>query len=295
MSQATVGPARTPVGRARRERLGDARLYLITDDETPAAELPRLIAGCVAAGVDMVQLRRKGVAPDDLYGLAMACREAAQAGGALFLVDDHVDLAQAVDADGVHLGQSDLDPALARSQVGPELLIGLSTHAVGQVARSADQPVDYISAGPVHATPTKPGRIAVGYGHVSAAALRSRVPVVAIGGLGPGTAGIAVGAGADIVGVVRAFCRAPDPGRVAKDLRAEIAAASPWVRIWVNGESRKSPQPSSLGHLLDLLEVGRAGVVVERNGEIVPGVELDQAAVEDGDQLEVVHLVGGGS
>jgi thiamine-phosphate pyrophosphorylase len=295
MSQARVGPARSDAGLARRAQLRRARLYLVTDDETPAAQLPLLISRAVTGGVELVQLRRKRVGAGELGELASVCLQAARAGGALFLVDDHVELALEVGADGVHLGQSDLDPEEARSQLGPEPLLGLSTHTKAQVMKAASQPVDYLSAGPVHATPTKPGRPAVGFEHVTLAAARATVPVVAIGGLGPGMARRAVAAGADMVGVVRAICQAEEPDRMAAELRREIAEALPWIRIRVNGKARKCPPEGSIRDFLDLIEVGRDGVVVERNGEIFRAAELGEAALADGDDLEVVHLVGGGS
>src|ERR1035437_7839771 len=271
MSQAWVRPARAPGGLARRAQLRTASLYLVTDDETPAAQLPHLISRAVAGGVEIVQLRRKQVAAEELRAVALACLEAAHEGGALFLVDDHVDLAVAIGADGDQLGQTDLDPGEARHQ-----------------------PVDYLSAGPVHATPTKPGRAAVGFEHVTVAAVRASVPVVAIGGLGLGSVGTAIAAGADIAGVVRAICLADDPARVSAELRAEIGATAPWIRFRVNGQERKCPPGSSIRAFLELLEVALDGVVVERNGEILRAAELAGVALRDGDDLEVVHLVGGG-
>jgi thiamine-phosphate pyrophosphorylase len=294
MSQAWVGPARSAVGLARRAQLRSARLYLVTDDETPAALLSKLIERAVAGGVDLVQLRRKQTDVGELATLARECRLAAHSGGALFLVDDHVGLAVEIEADGVHLGQSDLDPLEARARLGTELLVGLSTHTKAQVWRASSQPVDYISAGPVHETPTKPGRPAVGLGHVTVAAARATVPVVAIGGLGPGTVGPAIAAGADMVGVVRAICRADQPELVAAEIRHEIEASPTWRRIRVNGEDRKCPPDSSIQDFLQLLEVGLDGVVVERSGQILRASELGEAEIGDGDELEVVHLVGGG-
>ncbi|MGC2192061.1 MAG: thiamine phosphate synthase [Candidatus Dormiibacterota bacterium] len=294
MSQAWVGPARSAVGLARRAQLRSARLYLVTDDQTPAALLPKLIERAVAGGVDLVQLRRKQTDAGDLATLARDCRLAAHSGGALFLVDDHVELAVEIDADGVHLGQSDLDPLEARARLGTELLLGLSTHTKAQVLKAASQPVDYLSAGPIHQTPTKPGRPAVGFEHVTMAAARATVPVVAIGGLGPGTVGRAIAAGADMVGVVRAICQADQPDLVAAEIRREIEASTAWRRIRVNGEERKCPPDSSIQDFLQLLEVALDGVVVERNGQILRASELGEAELGDGDELEVVHLVGGG-
>ncbi|MFZ0169126.1 MAG: thiamine phosphate synthase [Candidatus Dormiibacterota bacterium] len=294
MSQASVGTARSAAGSSRRAQLRQARLYLVTDDQTPESELPGLIARAVAGGVDVVQLRRKQSQPEDLRQLAGHCLESAHDGGALFLLDDHVDLACEIGADGVHIGQADLSPAEARSRVGGELLLGLSTHSKQDVLRASSQPVDYISAGPVHMTPTKPGRPAVGFEHISVAAARSSVPVVAIGGLGVQTVAKAISAGADMVAVVRAVCLADDPGEVASELRAAIQAAPTWVSLRVNGQERKAPPGTSINAYLELLELPLDGVAVERNGEILRAPELAAATLQDGDELEVVHLVGGG-
>jgi thiamine-phosphate pyrophosphorylase len=295
MSQVWAGPLRSSTGPARRAQLKASRLYLVTDDETPAAALPQLIARAVEGGVDVIQLRRKGEVPKNLVALARECLRSARDQGALFLIDDHLELALEVDADGVHLGQGDLDAAEARIQLGPDRLLGLSTHTKDQVLRAGTQPVDYISAGPVYATPTKPGRPAVGFEHVTLAAGRSAVPVVAIGGLRSGRAAPAIAAGADLVAVVRAICRAEDPAGAAAALRAEIDSATAWPRLRVNGQDRKCVPGSSVHDLLVQLEVELRGVVVELDGQILAEPELAGALLREGDQLEIVHLVGGGS
>jgi thiamine-phosphate pyrophosphorylase len=242
----------------------------------------------------MVQLRRKQSQAEDLRELAGRCLESAHDGGALFLLDDHVALAREIGADGVHIGQADLSPADARSELGGELLLGLSTHSKQDLLRAASQPLDYISAGPVHLTPTKPGRPAVGFSYISVAAARSAVPVVAIGGLGIESVGKAMSAGADMVAVVRAICLADDPGEVASQLREAIQAAPTWISLRVNGQARKVPPGSSIEAYLRLLELPLDGVAVERNGEILRASELGGARLQSGDELEVVHLVGGG-
>ncbi len=213
-------------GWARRARLAAVRLYLVTDDATPAGRLPSVVRAAVAGGVDAVQLRRKGVPWPELVPLARACRRAAHEGGALFFVNDHVELALEVDADGVHLGQEDQPLAAARARVGAARLLGASTHAAVQAAAAVAGGADYVAAGPVHATPTKAGRPAVGLGYVTAAAAIATCPVVAIGGLDLGNAAAAIGAGADAVAVVRAICAAPDPGAAAANLRRELLAAA---------------------------------------------------------------------
>lgn len=277
---------------ARRRRLREARLYLVTDDATPEAELPRLVAEAVAGGVDMVQLRRKQVQPEKLLAVAQELREVCARGGALFLVDDHVELATAVGADGVHLGQEDSPVGKARQLLGEDPIIGLSTHGPDQARASVHLPVDYISAGPVFATPTKPGRPATGMAYVEDAAGISRVPVVAIGGLT--SASEAVAAGADIVGVVRALCGAADPRAAAQRIRAESESTRRWVWLELNGERRKVAPDETVASLLHRLHVSPDSVAVELNGTILQREQLGERDLHSEDILEVVHFVGGG-
>src|ERR687893_3170042 len=133
-----------------RERLATARLYLVCDAR------PRVwLAAAVRGGVDLVQLRDKTLDDDGLVAAAQEFR----ASGALFVLNDRPDLVEACGADGVHVGQDDASPAEARALVGPDRIVGRSAHAPEQAAAAdADDDVDYLAVGPVHATPTKPGR-----------------------------------------------------------------------------------------------------------------------------------------
>ena len=275
-----------------RTRLRASRLYLVTDDLSPLAEVPNLVEAAVAGGADLVQLRRKREPWPELVELARSLQGTCRRGGAIFLVNDHVDLALAAGADGMHLGQGDTAVEEARGRLGPRPLIGLSTHTPEQSLKAQQLPLDYIAAGPVRATPTKPEGIAVGLQQVSAAARVSRVPVVAIGGLDEGVS--AIEAGADMVAVVRAVCAAPDPLLAATRLRAEAAGATPWRWISLNGEPRKSPPGEALLELLARLGVEPSGVAVEVDGAIVPRERLATMVVPKGAVIEVVHFVGGG-
>ena len=155
------------VGEGRRAALDRARLYLCTPDRPDLAEFVRAVC---EAGVDIVQLRDKALDDHAVVERAAVAREAAHAAGALFVLNDRPDLAVACGADGVHVGQDDSPAADARRIVGPDALVGLSTHAPAELAASAAEPVDYISAGPVEATPTKPGRPGTGLDYVRLAA-----------------------------------------------------------------------------------------------------------------------------
>jgi thiamine-phosphate pyrophosphorylase len=148
-------------------------------------------------------------------------REAAERHGALFVVNDRPDVAVALGADGVHVGQNDLPVEVTRRLVGPDVLIGLSTHGDHQLLGAPGQ-ADYVCVGPVHPTPTKAGRPAIGLDPVRTAARVERRPWFAIGGIDPQTLPQVVGAGARRVVVARAVTEAPDPARAVRELLAGL-------------------------------------------------------------------------
>jgi thiamine-phosphate pyrophosphorylase len=205
-----------------RTRLDRARLYLICDAGPGGRTLDDVLPAALAGGVDIFQLRDKLASPGELLRAAERARALTEAGGALFVVNDNADLAVAVNADGLHIGQGDGSPARARAAIGPDRLLGLSTHSRDEVSAAAGQGADYIGVGPVHATPTKPGRPAVGLQLVSHAAAHAGLPFFAIGGLNAANAGAAVRAGARRLAVVRAIAEAADPGRAARALRMAL-------------------------------------------------------------------------
>jgi len=223
-------------GAERRARLQKARLYLVcpasTGPDDPAGrELSGLVRASIAGGVDVVQLREKHLADDTLTERALELAAACEQSGALFILNDRPDLALAAGADGVHVGQDDMPVADARSLVGDDMLIGLSTHTEAQIdaacenARSGSG-ADYIAVGPIHETPTKPGRPAVGVGLVSYAAAHGReLPFFAIGGLDRSNLDRVIAAGARRVVVLRAIAGAADPERAARELRDRLDAA----------------------------------------------------------------------
>jgi thiamine-phosphate pyrophosphorylase len=197
-----------------RERLHTTRLYLVCPAR-PRAWLEAAVRG----GVDIVQLRDKSL---DDAGLVTAAREF-QGLGIPFILNDRPDLVEACGADGVHVGQDDASPAAARAAVGPERIVGRSTHAPDQAALAdADPDVDYLAVGPVHATPTKPGRPAAGLHYVAHAASAVAKPWFAIGGLDAGNLHAVVERGATRIVVVRAITEAADPEAAARALRAAL-------------------------------------------------------------------------
>lgn len=205
----------------RIRRLGSSRLYLVTPGDPPAEPLDEFLPRVLEAGVDLVQLRDKSLEARPLLERAAIVRRRTLEFGALFLINDRVDLAIAAGADGVHLGQQDLPAAEARRQIGPDAIIGLSTHTPAEVLQAAETEADYIAVGPVFCTPTKPGRPAVGHDLVRWAAEHARQPFFAIGGIDAAALPDVLAAGARRVAVVRALTEATDP----------VAAAAAFVEM----------------------------------------------------------------
>jgi thiamine-phosphate pyrophosphorylase len=207
-----------------RDRLAAARLYLCTDARERQGDLPAFLDAVLGAGVNVVQLRQKGLEAAQELAFLEVFREKAARHGALFAVNDRADLAYAVGADILHLGQDDLPVAVARAIVGPGPLIGRSSHAEPETAAAASAPgVDYFCTGPVWPTPTKPGRPAPGLPLVRyAAALDARRPWFAIGGITLGNLDQVLEAGARRVVVVRALTDAPDPAAAATAFAARL-------------------------------------------------------------------------
>jgi thiamine-phosphate pyrophosphorylase len=202
----------------RRQRLHNARLYLVCDRRPE-----RFLDAALRGGVDIVQLRMKDAPDEEVLDAARMFARACAEHDALFILNDRPDLVESANADGVHLGQEDLPVVAARELIGPERLIGLSTHTPEQIDGAVG--ADYIGVGPVHETPTKPGRPAVGLELVRQAASRAPVPFFAIGGIDAGNVGAVRDAGAARVAVVRALTEAADPERTARVLRTGIAGA----------------------------------------------------------------------
>ena len=206
----------------RLARLAAARLYLVCDSAPGGRELSELLPRAIAGGVDVVQLREKTLDDERLLALARLTRELCERHGALFVVNDRPLLARESGADGVHVGQDDMPVAEVRELVGGDMLIGLSTHAPAEIEATDAALVDYIGVGPVHATPTKPGRPAVGLELVRYATAQASVPFFAIGGIDAHNLGQVLAAGARRVCVLRAIADAVDPERAARELREQL-------------------------------------------------------------------------
>lgn len=212
-----------------RERLAQARLYVISSDDRPERQA-QVLCRAIDGGADVVQLRAKesnqwSAGKAALLRAALEVSAYARQCERLFIVNDHLDLAMAASADGVHLGQDDLPVVAARRVWGPGHLVGRSTHSLEQALAAVAEGADYLGVGPVFATPTKPGRPATGVELVAAVAGRVEVPWFAIGGIDPGNLEAVMAAGAERVAVVRAVSAASDPAYAAATLRARVAGS----------------------------------------------------------------------
>ena len=209
-------------GPLRRERLRTARLYFVCDARPPG-DLESLLRAALTGGADIIQLREKELGRTEIERAAATFRRVADTFSALFIVNDDPELARICDADGVHVGQDDVSAEEAREKLGPDAIVGLSTHSREQMAGSAERPVDYISVGPIWETPTKEGRPGVGVELISHAAEHAPHPFFAIGGIDIENAEQIVQAGAERLCAVRAIRDAADPEAAATALRQAFA------------------------------------------------------------------------
>lgn len=199
--------------------LAGRRLYLCTPDRP---DLARFLTSCIRGGVDVVQLRDKALDARPLLARARLAGQVCRDHGVPFVLNDRPDLALEAEADGAHVGQDDAPATLARRILGPDAIVGLSTHAPPELDASLAQPVDYVSAGPVVPTPTKPGRPGTGAGYLTYAAAHSPRPVFVTGGVTPDTVVGLVRAGARHFVVVRHLTQASQPEEAARALRRAI-------------------------------------------------------------------------
>jgi thiamine-phosphate pyrophosphorylase len=202
--------------------LEERRLYLCTPDREDLAEF---VAKVIDGGVDVVQLREKRLEARALLSAAATCQRVCEGRGIPFILNDRPDLALEIGADGVHVGQDDVPVELCRRILGSDAIIGLSTHADAELADALGEDVTYLSAGPVEATPTKPGRTGTGIGYVAHAVAAAAVPVFVTGGVTTATVDALAIAGVRHFVVVRALTDAPDPHAAALALRRAIDAA----------------------------------------------------------------------
>jgi thiamine-phosphate pyrophosphorylase len=210
--------------------IADRSLYLCTPDRP---DLIPFVAACVAGGVDIVQLREKHLEAREILRVGAALGRCCRDLGVPFIMNDRPDLALELDADGVHVGQDDAPPALARRILGPDRIVGLSTHAPAEATAGVLEPVDYLAAGPVVHTATHPDRVPTGVGYIADATRATErrapegrpLPLFITGGVTPSAIPGLWAAGARRFVVVRYLTEAPDPRAAAQELRRAIDIA----------------------------------------------------------------------
>jgi thiamine-phosphate pyrophosphorylase len=205
----------------------DLSLYLVTDRGLSLGRSTvDIVAAAVAGGVTCVQLREKNCGTRQFVAEARAVRELLAGTNVPLIINDRLDVALAVKADGVHLGQTDMDIDDARRLVGRDMLIGISAECVEDAVRAEAKGADYVGISPVFSTPTKTDTApALGLDGVARIRAAVSLPLVGIGGIGPGNAAQVIQAGCDGVAVVSAIVSAPDPRQAAAKLKAVIRAA----------------------------------------------------------------------
>lgn len=209
----------------KKRQLKNCRLYVIIDEKTAAGRsLAGIARKAIAGGVDIIQLRpMPETLAKEISGIAGSIRNIAKKAGCLFIINDRVDIAYATDADGVHLGQGDLPIETARAVLGPDKIVGISTHSVKQAIKAQKEGADYISVGPVFRTPTKAEYAPVGLGLIEKISARIKIPFFAIGGINQDNVNKVIAMGAHRIAVVRAVINASDIEKAAVNLRAKSA------------------------------------------------------------------------
>lgn len=218
-------------------------LYVILDPSAAKGRDPGAVLDAILAGGGrLVQLRDKTTPLARLLPLAQALRRRCREAGALFIANDRADLALALEADGLHVGQEDLPAPMARRLLRPGMILGVSTHDEAQARRALRDGADYVAVGSIFPTGTKAGFQLVGTALLRQLRREIPVPLVAIGGITEANAGEVVDAGADVVAVISAVCGAPDPEAATRRLLDRIrdamrAGRPPGPSLTASGES----------------------------------------------------------
>ncbi len=212
------------MGYQRHQLLLRSRLYLVTSERENLLET---VEAALKGGLTLLQYRNKTA--DDIFRLEQAkkLRQLCDIYSAIFIINDRVDLALAVDADGVHLGQQDMPIAIARQLLGPQRLIGRSTTNSAEMQQAIADGADYVGVGPVYATPTKEGKAAAGLEYVNYAAKNCPIPWFAIGGIDPNNVNNVIDAGANRVSVVRSIMQAEQPTLVTQYFLSQLNRIQP--------------------------------------------------------------------
>jgi thiamine-phosphate pyrophosphorylase len=204
----------------RHQQLYNTFLYLVT---APTENLLGVVESALQGGLSLVQYRDKETNDATRLEIAKQLCNLCHQYGALFIVNDRVDIALAVDADGVHLGQQDFPVALARELLGSPKIIGRSTTNKQEMAKAIDEEVDYIGVGPVYETPTKPGKAEIGLDYLTYVANKCPIPWFAIGGIDVENASQVIAAGGRRLAVVRSIMESPQPGLTTRQFLSQLA------------------------------------------------------------------------
>lgn len=205
-------------------KLADKKLYLVTNSDKFDSEDAFLdaIASALKGGVDILQLREKNMSAKKIIELGRKIKLLCSEYNTTFVVNDRIDIAAVLEADGVHLGQDDLDVKSAREILGENIIVGVSTHAPEQALKAVEDGADYIGVGPVFATPTKEGRIPVGLDYVKWASKNIDLPAFAIGGIDEENVEQVLKAGAKRIAVVRAIINEKSPQSAAEKFYSKL-------------------------------------------------------------------------
>jgi thiamine-phosphate pyrophosphorylase len=282
----------------------DFKLYVITgEDYHPGRSLMEVMEASLKGGADMLQLRDKKASKRELMEKAKLLRDLTAKYNVPLIINDHVDIALAVEADGVHLGQDDLPLAVARSVLGSQRIIGISTHSIEQARAAVKGGADYIGVGPIFPTATKPGRTAVTTTYVAQAAAEIRIPIVAIGGITLDNAAEVLRAGARRLCAVSAIVGSSDPEAVSRKLLDEITTwnSKPQelqtsiqdIIVTVNGQQGLT-KAATLQALAEQYQLMNKRVIAELDGEMIPRQAWSETLLRSGASVEFVHFVGGG-
>lgn len=207
-------------GQQRQQKLWRSRLYLVT---SPHDNLFGIVEGALQGGLDIVQYRDKDADDRNRLVRAEKLKQLCQRYNALFIVNDRVDVALAVDADGVHLGQQDVSIAFARQLLGTDKIVGRSTTNPDELQKAIEDGADYIGVGPVYETPTKPGKAAAGFDYLRHAAEHAKIPWFAIGGINVDNLADVLSNQVDRVAIVRAIMEADNPTLVTQYFVSQLA------------------------------------------------------------------------
>ncbi|AJY77431.1 thiamine phosphate synthase [Paenibacillus beijingensis] len=280
--------------------MNDVRLYVITGENYhPGRSVAEVIEEALRGGADCIQLRDKEASKAELMEKAQTLRELTRRYNVPFIVNDYLDVALACDADGVHLGQEDLPLAEARRILGPDRIIGISTHNIDQARTAQKDGADYIGVGPVFPTGTKPGRAAVTTSYVSEAAAEITIPFVAIGGITLDNVDHVLQAGASRICAVSAIVGSRNVEATTRDFLSRIvsrsngAIDSSLLRVTVNGK-QVFTRSQNVGQLVQSYELHNKRIVVELDGAVVNRDEWDQTQLRHEAVVELVHFVAGG-